>query len=52
MMAIVAVSVTQETGKRENKFLKGILGENIVMEPLEGKTGEPACLIFIIGAHC
>ena len=52
MMAIAAVSVTKETAMGENKFLKGVQGENIVMEPLEGKTGEPACLIFIIGAHC
>lgn len=41
----------------EAKFLEGahvdgIMGDNIVMEPLPGKTGEAAGLIFIIGAYC
>lgn len=29
-----------------------ILGDNVIMEPLPNKTGEPAALIFFIGAYC
>jgi len=29
-----------------------IFGDNVIMEPLPNKTGEPAALIFIIGAYC
>jgi len=30
----------------------GIFGDNLVMPPLEGKTGEEMAIIFLIGADC
>jgi hypothetical protein len=32
--------------------LKGIAGPNLILKPLEGKTGEARVLIFIIGSGC
>jgi len=32
--------------------LKGIFGPNLILKPLEGKTGEERVLIFIIGSGC
>ena len=39
--------------KDYGKFLTdGILGDNVIMEPLPNKTGPAAALIFFIGAYC
>ena len=52
VMSVTIASLTEKVERMEEKFLQGVLGDNIVMEPLEGKAGEPACLIFIVGAYC
>ena len=52
-LLVAMAAICQANVITDSKFLSnGILGENVIMEPLPDKTGEAACLIFIIGAYC
>ena len=51
---LLASALAPETdhGQQTAPTSDGILGDNLILDPLPGKTGEPAALIFLVGAYC